>query len=280
MISEEHFIFDKSSYKTSLKSLKALKSHIKASADGNTKTPIHLIINLSNPIIKKNDYIPRIIPLPHKIDKASGKTILLITKDPSTPYRDVLMRKGSPTQDYITEIITLKKLKKIARNTKSLEKLYNEYELILCDHRIQKFLPGLLGVKFLKNKNKLPFLVQMSKPDVDNKLIQQKNKHKLKDENCDAEYVLKQLKVIARNTKFVPNESGTVLDVRIGFDDMEILQLLENIDTILKYLIDNKNLKSIIGVKENEKLIKGGIKMYRDVHIKTSESISLPIYKS
>lgn len=120
-------------------------------------------------------------------------------------------------------------------------------------------------------------MIQMSRPDVDNKLVL-KN-HKLKDENCDPEYVLKQLKTVIRNTKFIPNEGGTLLDIRCGFSDMSTREILENMDVILKYIIDNKNTKSIIGVKTTEKLIKGGIKMYRDVHIKSSESISLPIYK-
>lgn len=152
--------------------------------DDETSTPIptnnqgmaiHLVISIKIPLSRKKNYIPRIIPISYKLDDVTNKSILLITKDPSTPYRSKLMIKDSPTEDLFLDIISFKKLKSMINKTstsstnnkgkkQNLIKIFKNYDIIVCDHRIMKFLPNVLGELFYYKNKKLPFLIQMAKP--------------------------------------------------------------------------------------------------------------------
>ncbi|KAK7681255.1 hypothetical protein QCA50_015642 [Cerrena zonata] len=132
--------------------------------------------------IKKKDYTPRVIPVTHKLDKLENKSILLITKDPSTPYRKALTEKDSPTEDVFNRIYTLTKVKLIAANPKNCVRLYKEYDIVVADHRVHKFLPNILGATFYEKNHKVPFMVQMARPSADANLVKGKKSTKLKDE--------------------------------------------------------------------------------------------------
>ncbi|ODV61509.1 Utp30p [Ascoidea rubescens DSM 1968] len=263
----------------SIKSITSLKEYLQKNQKFNPNDPVFLIITTEKPLIKKNDYIPRIIPLPHKLSSTGSKSILLITKDPSTVFRSELS-KNPKTQELIKEIYSLKKLKSISRNSKRLKNIFNEFDLILADHRINHFLPDILGTMFYVKHKKVPFTVQLAKPSIIKSIkskskLNQINKHKnhdskvIKLEKCDSNYVLKQLKSIVKNSFFIPNENGNCLSVKIGYLSFTDKKLIENIDATLEYLCTSK-FKPVGGLIN-------GLKNIKSLNIKTSESIALPI---
>ncbi|KAG7804340.1 hypothetical protein KL944_000086 [Ogataea haglerorum] len=251
-----------------IRSLKALKAHL--GPQGHHHEAVYLIIDTKKPTSSDLDLVPRIIPLPHAKDTHENMKIMLITKDPVVNYRTPLEQKGSPTEDVFGEIVSLKKFKLFASNPKQVKKLYYEYDLLLADHRVYKLLPSLIGRSpFYKNNKRLPLMVQMARPSPDAQLVKSKKSTKMKDERVEPDYVLRQVKTIARSTTFVPS-TGTCLSIIIGYSDFKLRELIENMDAVLEYLISPK-FKPVGGV------IKKGMAGIEDLHLKTSESVSLPV---
>ncbi|GMF02121.1 unnamed protein product [Ambrosiozyma monospora] len=112
-------------------------------------------------------------------------------------------------------------------------------------------------------------MIQMARPTADAKLTKSKRSNKLKDERVEPEYVLKQLKSICKGTTFVAS-TGSCLNIVVGYTDYHPVELLHNVDAVLDYLV-NEKYRPVGGV------VKGGFDGIVDVHVKTSESISLPI---
>lgn len=293
--------------------------------DDETSTPIptnnqgmaiHLVISIKIPLSRKKDYIPRIIPISYKLDDVTNKSILLITKDPSTPYRSKLMIKDSPTEDLFLDIISFKKLKSMINKTstsstnnkgkkQNLIKIFKNYDIIVCDHRIMKFLPNLLGELFYYKNKKLPFLIQMAKPILletsklkaqlkaksnnnnNNNNNQQgpsildgltiSKENKIKDERCDPKYINLQIKSIVKNTNYLPSNvinKGDCISLKIGYINWSIDKLLININDIIDYLINKEYFSTIGGGGEG--IIKD-LNNLGNIHVKTNQSISLPI---
>lgn len=266
------FILGKDAQEGGKKSVKSLLSHIRNEKGPDLKEVVYLIINIKNQISKTKDYTPRIIPITHKLDKLQDKSILLVTKDPSTPYRKALTEKESPTEDVFNQIFTLTKLRSIAKDPKKLLKIFKEYDIVVADNRVYKFLPGTLGAQFYVKNKKLPYMIQMAKPDVNAKLTQgKKNPSKLKDDRCEPLYVKQQMKSIVRNTSFLPPVNGNCMSIKVGYSNWKSEDILTNINDVLKYLVDSK-YQPVGGVLRS-------IKNIQSVHVKTSESISLPIWK-
>lgn len=255
------------SLKSTKKSLKSLKSHIQSTSGVNE--PVYLTINTINPLIKSKEYTPRVIPLTNKLDKLENKLILLITKDPSTPYRNILTEKDSPTEDVFNEIYTLSRLRKMSSKQKNLIKIFKEFDLIVADFRVSKFLPTVLGETFYVKNKKIPFLIQMAKPDPNAKLTKTAKSHKLKDERCDAKYVKGQMNSIARNTHVIIPAGGNSLSMKIGFIDWNTEKLIENINDVLKFFMEKHPHGGLIK----------STKMIKNIQVKTSESVSLPVFE-
>ncbi|KAK6203175.1 ribosomal protein L1/ribosomal biogenesis protein [Scheffersomyces amazonensis] len=260
------FILGDKSYAQGKKSLKALKNQF------SNPTTIYLSINIKITIVRTKDYTPRIIPITHKLDKVENKSVLLITKDPSTPYRDALTAKDSPTEDVFNQIFTLTKLKSIARDPKKVYKLFKEYDIVVADNRVHKFLPTILGGQFYIKNKKVPYMIQMAKPSAESQaqLVRGKKSTKLKDDRCEPKYVKQQMKAIVGNTSYIPSSSGNCLFIRVGSTEWPIEHILHNINDVLQYLIDTK-YGPVGGVLKS-------IDNLGNIHIKTSESISLPLY--
>lgn len=190
----------------------------------------------------------------------------MVTKDPSTPYREPLTCKNSPTEDLFNEIMPLKKLKIQARSSKSLKKVFHEYDLILADHRIHHLLPDVLGEMFYKGHKKVPYMIQMSRPDPSAPKVKKQERV----ETCDAKYVRDQIRSICKNTSFIPNKDTTI-SIKIGYTDFEIEKLIANILSVCEFLKDPK-FQPIGGLLKYNNQIRG-------MFVKTNDSMSLPIYK-
>lgn len=267
------FILGSDAEKNSKKSVKSLLSHIRNEKGPELKEVVYLIINTKIQLTKSKDYTPRIIPITNKLDKLEDKSVLLVTKDPSTPYRQALNEKNSPTEDVFNQIFTLTKLKGIARDPKKVLKLFKDYDLVVADNRVHKFLPGILGAQFYVKNKKIPFMVQMAKPDVNAQLTKgKKNPSKLKDDRCEPVYVKLQMKSIVKNTSFLPPVNGNCMSIRVGYTNWKPEEIVTNVNDVLKYLIESK-YQPVGGLLKT-------VKNIQSIHVKTSESISLPIWKA
>lgn len=261
------FALGSDAYGKARTSVNALISHQRS--EGRPTAAIYLTINVNIKLAKSKDYRPRVIPLSHKLDKISNKTVLFISKDPASHYRDILTAKDSPTEDAFKEIISLKKLKLKSKSPKTLIKLYKENDIIVADNRVHKFLPDVLGTTFYARKKKVPFMLQMAKPDPSAKL-RRTQQNKLKDDRCDVEYVYKQLKSIVGNTSFVPTINvGDVISLKIGYANWVVDDLIENINDIVKYLKNEENRAAIGAAINLENLV--------SVNVRGEGSISLPV---
>lgn len=218
---------------------------------------IFITINTTQKLGLKKDYIPRIIPLSSsKLQSPRDLRILLITKDPSNVYRDVLT-KDEHTKDLLKEVFSYKKLRRICRGN-GIKQIYNDFDMVLVDFRVQRRLPDILGAKFFRGSKKIPFVV---------KLLREKPHG---DVVCDPAYVRAQVRSICKNTFYLPN-ADNCLSVRVGrVGKHSVEEIVTNAQDVTRFLTDPK-LKT-----QGGGIVKGGI---TSIFIKTDTSISLPLYK-
>lgn len=74
---------------------------------------------------------------------------------------------------------------------------------------------------------------------------------------------------LCKNTTCTPS-TGNCLAIVIGYSELDSQKLVENMDCVLEFLT-SENCQPIGG------LIKNGMAGVSDVHIKTADSISLPV---
>lgn len=265
------FLLGADAKKNTSQSAKALFAHIRKEKGPEHREPVYLIINSKIQLAKTKDYTPRIIPITHKLDRLEEKSVLLVTKDPSTPYRQPLNEKNSPTEDVFNQIYTLTKLRGIAREPRKLLKLFKEFDVIVADNRVHKFLPGVLGAQFYVKNKKIPFMVQMAKPDVNAQLVRGPKSTKLKDDRCEPAYVRAQMKSIVRNASFIPPANGNCMSIKVGYTDLKVEELVQNVNDVVRYLVETKN-QPVGGILRSKKNI-------QSIHLKTSESVSMPVWK-
>lgn len=254
-----------SSLKLSIKDLsrKALQALIQECSKNEklqNDTEIQMIINTGKKMAVTKDYVPRIIPLTQcKLNHPKDLRILLITKDPSSRYREVIVNDNS-IKDLIKEIISVKNLKRRYRGSK-LNMLYREFDLVVADYRVHHLLPKILGNTFFSTTKKIPFVIKMSRHI--------KVRGEKLDEECDIKYIRAQLKSIAKNAYYLPNEDNC-LTIRIGdINKHSIDEMLNNVIDIVQFLTDSTK-------KPQGGIIKGNI---ASIFVKTANSISLPLYK-
>lgn len=195
-------------------------------------------------------------------------SILLITKDPSTSYRNTLCEEGTKTQDLFQDIFSFTKFRKIcARGGKETKKLCSNYDLILIDHRLHKLIVPILAPLYTHHRKFTPFMIQMARPSMEASIIPKK--HKIKDERCDPVYVYRQIKSICKNAFFIINK-GTCLNIIVGNSGLSDEQIRDNVNDILQFLVDPKKLPVGGLLKRVESI--------QSCHLKSPDSASLPIW--
>lgn len=246
------------------KSIKGLVAHAKAS-DEDHHSALYLVINTKIHLVKENDHTPRIIPLTHKLHKIDERTICLITNDPVNFYKDELQKKGLPTEDLFRQIISFTKAKLFGHSKKALVRLYKENEVILADARIYKKLPDVLGPQFYARNKKVPYIIQMAKPEPG---IRTHGKRELR---VDPKYVRNQVKAITGNTSYIPPAGGFCFHVVVGYTDWKTLEILTNINDVILYFVD-ETYKPVGGLL-------GKLSNLHSVLIRPSDSIAMPVMK-
>lgn len=140
----------------------------------------------------------------------------------------------------------MEKLRKEFKPYEAQRQLLADYDLFLADKRILRMLPALLGKNFFLKK-KLPIPVTLSK-----------------DPSSDS--FLKTIKKASSTTPLYLTSKGRCISIKIGTLDMSQEDLVANFHSVLSEAI--------------AKIPKGGLSNIQSVHIKTAESIALPLYSS
>ncbi|ODV84005.1 hypothetical protein CANARDRAFT_224486 [[Candida] arabinofermentans NRRL YB-2248] len=266
----KYSVLDEQLQANAIRSLRSLIAHLKSTPSLTSHEPILLVIDTKEPTAKATELVPRIVPVYNALEKPINQKILLITKDPVMTYKGPITEKGSKTENLFHDIMCFKKLKAMSKNNKLMTKLYHENDLVVVDHRVHRLLPTFLSKSiFYKSGQKIPLMIQMARPDPDAKLVKSKKSNKLKDERVEPSYIYKQISSICKNTKFIPS-TGNCLTIVIGYSDFKVEKLVENIDCILNYLTDSQ-FKPVGGI------IKKGFKGIDDLHVRTKDSVALPI---
>lgn len=235
--------------KVVLKSLKALEKQ--------GGKDLFVIVNTKTPLLKKRDFVQRIVPIKHHFKKFEEERIVIITlKNGINNYVELLRPLTSKYEN--VEIISIKKLKGFSET--KLKAFYNDYDYVLCDYRIQKDLPKILGSRFYLKNRKVPYIIKLSDKEVIDKKIEQVN----------INFVKLQIKSIVKNISFLLT-TDTNLSIKVHDFDKKLnsKEVYENIEKVLEFLTNKEN-RAVTNFKKNE---------IKSIYLKTGDSISLPVYK-
>ncbi|KAG0675417.1 hypothetical protein C6P40_000332 [Pichia californica] len=252
------------------KTLLASEAQIyKLNQEGLVKEPIILQLSTEVPTtnLSTKEFTRRMINIPNRLRLVKNTSILLVTKDPVDNYRIPITLPTAITTDTFTDIIGFKKFKSLVGTSKKALKTFHEYDIIIVDNRLHKFLPKLLAPTiFCKSSQNFPLMLQFALPTSDVIVIKRR---KEKDE-LDLDYIQSQIKAWCKNTTFVPS-TGSSLSIIVGYPNMSGSDITENIDAVLTYLTDKK-FKPIGGI------IPDGINGIADIHLRANDK-SVPVLK-
>ncbi|KAK9365784.1 ribosomal protein L1p/L10e family-domain-containing protein [Lipomyces kononenkoae] len=246
------------------------------------KQALYLVIGSKKYLSDKPVMKPYRITVPHPIYNVDNTSICLITKDPQRLYKDILLvDENSLVKDKVARIVGISKLRTKFKTFEARRQLRDEYDLFLADDRVVPMMPELLGKTFISVK-KMPVPISIlsrtgasaldtaakvataragkkrsSKMSAEEEIALEKDAVSSKRVNAEITRTLNSAMV------FVP--AGTSTTVKIGFSTFPVDGLAENIQAVVDGII-SKNI------------VKGGWDGIRSLHLKTRDSISLPIY--
>lgn len=185
------------------------------------------------------------IELPHKVN-SSGTCLFVADVDKTSRWHEdttasyeKLLLKHQVTQQI--DIIPIKRVKLEYSDYESKRNLSNFYDVFLCDARIIRLMPELLGKHFVGRKK---FLVQvhMDKEDLSGEID----------------------RALSSTTCALKNRGATSM-VTFGDMSMSDEELTENLEKVLNEVVSE---------------VRGGWGNLRSVLIKGKQSLSVPIYQS
>ncbi|KXS11654.1 ribosomal protein L1 [Gonapodya prolifera JEL478] len=181
------------------------------------------------------------ITIPHPFLPPTA-SVCLITKDPQREYKDKLdATPGGEARKLVNKVIDVSKLRAKYKPFEAKRQLCREYDLFLADERVLPLLPKILGKKFFEAK-KHPVPVNLTKTDL-----------------------LGEIKG-ARSSTYLHLNRGNCTSIRVGLTSQTAEELAANILTVLDTVITNYVPRKWSNVQS--------------IHVKTSESVALPIYNS
>ncbi|XP_065065734.1 ribosomal L1 domain-containing protein 1-like [Rhopilema esculentum] len=140
----------------------------------------------------------------------------------------------------VTKVISVTKLRKNYKSFQDKRTLCSQYDAFLCDERIYHLIPKAIGKTFFSRK-KEPTPVDLTKVNLDEEIKRALNSTKLRLGN------------------------GTCSAIKVGHSGQSQEELVENIVAV---------------VDEIAKKIPRGWSNIQCIHLKTAESIALPLYNS
>jgi hypothetical protein len=190
--------------------------------------------------------------IPHSLYDPSttpGAEICLFTKDPPQPAdydaslgvplpNPVKERLQQTPVEGVTKVLPLGKLRKNYAQFAERRRLLSSYALFLADERVLPLLPALLGSKFFEKKRQ-PVGVNLAQHDIARELKR------------------------ARDSTYMYLSTGASVSVRISRSTFSRQQSFENIQAALAQIAAHVPLHW---------------KGVQSIHVKTNDSIALPIY--
>lgn len=240
-----------------LKASKALLKHVQTSTPKTPKTnllatdvdspendtAIWLSLTTKKFIVDKKRLKPARIPLAHPFTPEDA-TVCLFVKDPQRTYKDMVEQAG--LSSLVTRIVGVGKLKEKHKSYEAKRALRDAHDIFMADDRVVTLLPQLLGKTFYASK-KNPLPITMPK-----KLEKSEN---LKIEINKA--------LGSTSLHLAP---GTCTMIRIGVAGQTPEQISANVELVANRVIDQYVPQKWKGV--------------RSLHIKTSQSVALPIWQT
>merc|ERR1712002_16517 len=143
----------------------------------------------------------------------------------------------------VEEIIPVIQLKREYHDFEMQRKLCDSFDLFLCDERISKFMPKLLGKNFYK-KRKFPINVTLTGGN---------------------QVVTKSLKKALESVHGLVSGQGCCTSVTIGHTGMTAQQISENITAVVSHMVT---------------IIPGGWPNISGLHVTTTKTTSIPLFVS
>ncbi|KAG4305177.1 hypothetical protein PORY_001347 [Pneumocystis oryctolagi] len=203
---------------------------------------VWVIMSTKTFIVDKKKLKPSKIMLKHPIIDPDSECCLIV-KDPQRFYKDLVT--SAKLNKRITKVIGVSKLRKKFKSYEQRRALRDSYDLFLADDRVIHLLPNLLGKTFYEKKRQ-PIPIDLAT-------------------KCTPEHLLKEVEK-AYSSTYLHLSPGTCTGVKCGAICQTPKQIAENIQIITSTLA--------------EKFVKDGWKGIKGFHIKTNESIAIPIWLS
>jgi len=205
--------------------------------------PVMVLMSVKK-IPDKQKLKPITIKLPHSLHRDEDAKVCLFVKDPQRKVKDMVEEAGITTVD---TVMGISKLRDRYKQYEDKRKLSNSFDLFLADDAIYPLLPRLLGKAFVKAKRQ-PIPVNFN----------------TKGGNGSKEKLAKVIQTARDSTCYYPGW-GACSNVRVGRTDFEQGELVQNIDTVVSAMVEHipKKWANV-----------------QSIHIKTHDSIALPIYNA
>lgn len=181
---------------------------------------------------------PQLISVPNAWKSASSSESIRVCIFTKDPHAEYKKRIKTLGLASIVKVMPVSKLRKNFKPFEAKRQLCASYDLFLTDCRIVALLPKLIGKKFFDAK-KIPVVVDLTKEDLKSELE------------------------VAINSTYLHLTSGPCSSVKIGLGSQGISALTENASQIIKQVIEK---------------IPGGWDNIKVLHLKTPDSLALPIY--
>eukprot|EP01095_Lingulamoeba_sp_RSL-Kostka_P006237 TRINITY_DN194_c3_g1_i1.p1 TRINITY_DN194_c3_g1~~TRINITY_DN194_c3_g1_i1.p1 ORF type:complete len:373 (-),score=155.66 TRINITY_DN194_c3_g1_i1:253-1344(-) len=243
-----------------IKAVKALQKHVLVEQQNNKSQLfddgefIYLQIALKKIPVHQRKGKPQPITIPNRILPEDAEVCLLV-KDPQKTYKVAVEENDV---DSVKKVIGLTKLRK---NYKTFEKKRNlcaSYDIFMCDEDLIRMIPKVLGKPFYSKKKQPVVLKRLTTENLKSKV----------EESLNKTYM------------FVGY--GHSLFIKIGRTDMEANEVSDNIvegmKDIVKYFAKHKVSKRSDRPDYNIQF--NTLDNVQSIHIKTSNSIALPIFNS
>lgn len=181
---------------------------------------------------------PQLISVPNTWKSATSAESVRVCIFTKDPHEEYKKRIKALGIASIVKVIPISKLRKNFKPFEAKRQLCASYDIFLTDCRVVAFLPKLIGKKFFEAK-KIPVVVDLTKEDLKAELE------------------------TAINSTYLHLTSGPCSSVKIGLGSQGVSALTENGAQIIKQVIEK---------------IPGGWNNIKALHIKTPDSLALPIY--
>ena len=181
---------------------------------------------------------PQLISVPNAWKSASSAESVRVCIFTKDPHEEYKKHIKALGLPAIVKVMPVSKLRKNFKPFEAKRHLCASYDIFLTDCRIVALLPKLIGKKFFETK-KIPVVVDMTKEDLKSELE------------------------TAINSTYLHLTSGPCSSVKIGLTSQGVSALTENGAMIIKQVIEK---------------IPNGWDNIKCLHVKTPDSVALPIY--